>query len=74
MALATQPLIWPEVDSFSKGPSLGNVMLRTLGKEMAKDEQCSDWSQELTQMQIQCESRLSHIGTAVDPTFCRQCV
>lgn len=58
MALATQPTLWRDVDSFVKGPSLEMVVLRVLKKVMAKEEQCSDWSQELTSSQLACEYSL----------------
>lgn len=61
MALATQPDLWPELDSFAKGPSLAHVLERTIGKEMSKEEQCSDWVQELTPSQIHCQYRVPNL-------------
>lgn len=69
MALATQPDLWPSVDSFSKGPGLADVLLKTLGKKMGKEEQCSDWSQELTLSQLHCESRLPNCAAGFQPVF-----
>lgn len=69
MALATQPMLWPKVESFTKGPSLADVLLKTIGKEMGKEEQCSDWSQELTLSQLTCESRRSECGAGVQLVF-----
>lgn len=61
MSLATEPTRWSEVSSFKQGPSLAKLVLKILGKEMAKEEQCSDWSIELTKAQITCEYSVSFI-------------